>query len=295
MPLNLQTFKTRTLSAFIFAAIMLLGLFVNQWTFFLLFAVIHLGCWLEYQKLITLVDTAYKNITPFHKYGVIIMGFGFILWTLNASFAIGNFNFQVLGMSVVVVFAIVLPITEILFSKKPDPKLVLFSLLGLLYISLSIGLIMDLYETNMLQTLFPKGIIPIFIILCMWVNDTMAYIVGSIIGKTPFSKISPKKTWEGTIGGIILCTVVMGFAMFYFITKNYNTAVAEVMKTHWFVIAAIAAITGTWGDLIESKLKRLAGVKDSGSILPGHGGFLDRFDSLLIATPFVWLYIKLFL
>lgn len=130
--------------------------------------------------------------------------------------------------------------------------------------------------------------IPAFIIFSIWINDTMAYIVGSFIGKTPFSKISPKKTWEGTIGGAILCVVVMGL-LGYLIP-----AFKQLALQHWIAIAAICAVFGTLGDLLESKIKRTAGVKDSGTFMPGHGGFLDRFDSLLIAVPFVWVYVQLF-
>jgi phosphatidate cytidylyltransferase len=117
----------------------------------------------------------------------------------------------------------------------------------------------------------------------------MAYIVGSLIGKTPFSKISPKKTWEGTIGGAILCVAVMALLGYYI------PAAKIIPAYHWAVIAAICAVFGTSGDLLESKLKRMADVKDSGSFMPGHGGFLDRFDSLLVAVPFVWAYVRLFL
>jgi phosphatidate cytidylyltransferase len=130
-------------------------------------------------------------------------------------------------------------------------------------------------------------IIPIVLIASIWINDTMAYMVGSFIGKTPFSKISPKKTWEGTGGGALLCVAVVtlgGYYLFHF--KDIQTLI---------VISVIAAIIGTAGDLLESKLKRMACVKDSGQIMPGHGGFLDRFDSLILATPFVWLYVFLFL
>ena len=131
-------------------------------------------------------------------------------------------------------------------------------------------------------------ILPIAIIFSIWINDTMAYLVGSFIGKTPFSKISPKKTWEGTGGGAILCVIVMGL-----ITYFVNTFHVLPLK-HWLAIAAICAVFGTLGDLLESKIKRTANIKDSGSFMPGHGGFLDRFDSLLVATPFVWLYVQLF-
>lgn len=114
----------------------------------------------------------------------------------------------------------------------------------------------------------------------------MAYIVGSLIGKTPLSAISPKKTWEGTIGGIILCITAIT-------TIAWNSKLFTIKD--WIVISAICAVFGTIGDLLQSKLKRMANVKDSGSLMPGHGGFLDRFDSLLLATPFVWLYVYYFM
>ena len=154
-------------------------------------------------------------------------------------------------------------------------------------------------------------VIPVVLIAAIWINDTMAYIVGSFIGKTPLSSISPKKTWEGTIGGMILAILFIGFVFppivnsylegaltsdqpgFHVFLKVDGTVIQ--VGYHWFVIPAIAAIAGTAGDLFESKLKRMANVKDSGHIMPGHGGFLDRFDSLLFAIPFVWLYVKIFL
>ena len=141
-------------------------------------------------------------------------------------------------------------------------------------------------DVNNVYTHTDKGwIIPIVLIASIWINDTMAYIVGSFIGKTPFSKISPKKTWEGTGCGAVLCVAMVTLGAYYlFNLKNISLLI---------VISSIAAVIGTAGDLLESKLKRMAGVKDSGSIMPGHGGFLDRFDSLILATPFVWLYLFL--
>jgi phosphatidate cytidylyltransferase len=107
-----------------------------------------------------------------------------------------------------------------------------------------------------------------------------------MIGKTPLSPISPKKTWEGTIGGALLAVLVMSLLA-------YSTGRLPVV--HTAVVAALAAIAGTFGDLFESKLKRMAGVKDSGNIMPGHGGFLDRFDSLLFAATAAWFYAVVFI
>jgi phosphatidate cytidylyltransferase len=117
----------------------------------------------------------------------------------------------------------------------------------------------------------------------IWINDTGAYLVGSFIGKNKmYERISPGKTWEGTIGGVLLCIGVS-----FVVAKLFP----QLELKHWMAVSAIVAVFGTLGDLIESMLKRTAGVKDSGSIMPGHGGVLDRFDSLIFATPFVFTYL----
>jgi phosphatidate cytidylyltransferase len=165
---------------------------------------------------------------------------------------------------------------------------------GILYITLPICLLLDLGIPGNRLAGTAGGFdntIPVIIVFSIWVNDTMAYLVGSVIGRTPFSTISPKKTWEGTIGGALLCVLAIGF-IFPILAQRFFHPFDRTIT--YFTIAAICAVFGTAGDLLESKLKRMANIKDSGSILPGHGGFLDRFDSLLIATSFVWVYTQLF-
>lgn len=162
---------------------------------------------------------------------------------------------------------------------------------GLVYISLCSGLMMDLKsaETSFDFHTHDTVFVPPAIVVSIWLNDTLAYITGSLIGKTPLSKISPKKTWEGTIGGILLSVITATFAF----PAIYNHHLYKPMMILSGSIALIASVTGTIGDLFESKLKRIAGVKDSGRIMPGHGGFLDRFDSMLFAIPAVWLYLQI--
>jgi len=288
MAFNLQTLKTRAITSAVFVVVMLLGLLWNQWSFFILFSIIHFGCWVEYQKLIGLIDRQYLTINHFHQYGVMFLGWCFMLYTTNESFRIGPLFLHNMGWWLGFILVFVLPITELLFSKEMSLKNIGYSFLGLIYISLSWALMMDLRDpgANILRRTWSIDsvvIIPVVLVLSLWANDTMAYLVGSWIGKTPFSKISPKKTWEGTIGGMILCVVL--------VTLVFQSLLSW---KHLIAISSIAAITGTAGDLLESKLKRMANVKDSGQIMPGHGGFLDRFDSLLIATPFVWVYVRLF-
>jgi phosphatidate cytidylyltransferase len=189
-----------------------------------------------------------------------------------------------------IIFLFILPVTEILYVRKPHLRNMGYSALGLIYISLSLGLLLNLrtyYPGEALDTV--NKLLVIVIVLSLWVNDTMAYLVGSLIGRTPLSRVSPKKTWEGTIGGVLFAVIVMGVAG-YFLSSGFEMQAVS----QWMIVAAIASVAGTYGDLLQSKLKRMAGVKDSGQILPGHGGFLDRFDSLLFATPFVWLYLVMF-
>ncbi|MFT4015641.1 MAG: phosphatidate cytidylyltransferase [Agriterribacter sp.] len=287
--MNWKVFRTRAVTALVFVLVMMAGLLLNEWSFLLLFSVIHFGCWIEYQRLLGRIDPSYKNISTFHRYGVMLAGWSMMLYAAGDIYHIANITLPGIGLAMGLTFAFALPIVEILFSQQVNFTHIRYSALGLIYISLSWALMIN---TRSIHEIWVTGngwpyevglMIPLVTIFSIWINDTMAYIVGSIIGKTPFSKISPKKTIEGTAGGIILCVAAMG-TLAYFI---------KMPVIHICIIAAISAIAGTAGDLLESKIKRVANVKDSGSIMPGHGGFLDRFDSLLLATPFVWLYVMI--
>jgi phosphatidate cytidylyltransferase len=281
MPFNLQTFKTRALTSAVFVVIMLAGILINKWTFLLLFSVIHFGCWAEYEKLMALIDPAYATINKVHKYAAILAGWGFMLWRTTSVYNISTFSLRQAGEWLMAAMLIVLFIAW-LFNKPFNPKLLAHSLFGLLYISVSWGLLVRIYCSGVILGADFGWIIIIMIIGSIWINDTMAYIVGSLIGKTQLSSISPKKTWEGTIGGALLAVITVTVVSHFAFDVSYILVL---------LLSTIAVTAGTFGDLLESKLKRLANVKDSGQIMPGHGGFLDRFDSLLLATPFCWLYL----
>ena len=136
----------------------------------------------------------------------------------------------------------------------------------------------------------PKIIIGLFILI--WTNDTFAYIVGKSIGKTKlFEKISPKKTFEGFFGGIIFAVLAGYLISKYYIKANQEFSDRSILI--WTSIAVIVGIAGTIGDLIESKFKRIAGVKDSGTIMPGHGGVLDRLDSVIFVAPIIFLFYQI--
>jgi phosphatidate cytidylyltransferase len=302
MAFNWPTFRTRALTAVVFVAVMLAGLLTNAWTFFGLFTIIHFGCWIEYQKLITAIDPGYAEITPFHRYGVMLAGWCIMLFASGDMLPLGAINLSSIGFWAGIIFLFVLPITEVLFARKVNMKNIRHSLFGLIYISLSWAAFVHIRSgqpwmshtgdenlINVFNNALGKitgYVMPLVIIASIWINDTMAYIVGSLIGKTPLSPISPKKTWEGTIGGIILSVVAVTLVGVYLMNGE---------AWHFIAISLISAVAGTFGDLFESKLKRMAGVKDSGQIMPGHGGFLDRFDSLLVAIPFIWIFCILFM
>ncbi len=291
MALNLSTLRTRSLTAIFFVAIMLGGLLYNYWSFFILFSIIHFGCWIEYQKLVGLIDEGYKQKSNLHKYIVMIGGWGFMLFMTHEKLDFTTLDLQEIGMWMMIITAILIPLIELFLTQTNRIKNLIYSLLGLVYISLSCGLMIGLRNQGMIfkgNSLFVDFgfALPLLLIVSIWINDTMAYFVGSLIGKNPLSSISPKKTWEGTIGGAILCVVVISSLLYFLFDKSLLSLA--------LIVSSIAAIFGTFGDLLESKLKRLANVKDSGSFMPGHGGFLDRFDSLLIATPIVWVAIKIF-
>jgi phosphatidate cytidylyltransferase len=290
MAFNWKTFQTRTLTAVIFAVVMLTGLLWNKWSFFALFSIIHFGCWWEYFNLLEKIHkTVYHLLT---RIGFMLMGFSVMLVFCRPIFEIENYQLRRdLSFPVAVAGLLILAL-GIILTKNIKLKPFGTAALGLLYISLSWGLAMNLYKEISIHVHDSYFVMPsrsnmiLMIIISIWINDTMAYIIGSMIGKTPLSKISPKKTREGTIGGIILSVVVVGLITYY----GFNSGSATI---YIMLLAAIACVAGTFGDLLESKLKRMAGVKDSGNIMPGHGGFLDRFDSLLLAIPAVWLYVFL--
>lgn len=294
MAFNWHTFRTRTLTAIIFAAIMLAGLLWNQWSFLILFSVIHFGCWWEYLKLTEKIHTTVFH--PYTKLGLMVMGYGLMLWFCGPAYQISSYGLKENISLPVSAAGFGLLLTGIFQKNTIKLKAFAMAALGFVYISLCWGLMMDLnteIDLHLHDTMIVLGakLFPLMIVVAIWTNDTMAYLVGSFFGKTPLSKVSPKKTWEGTIGGIIFCIALM-----YFLWANLAFQIQEVAANMIVgFVAAIVAIGGVFGDLLESKLKRMAGVKDSGSLMPGHGGFLDRFDSLLLATPFVWLFGQLFI
>jgi phosphatidate cytidylyltransferase len=284
MAFNWKTFRTRALTAILFVIVMMAGLLINEWSFLILFSIIHFGCWWEYLNIMEKIHKV--QFHPYVKLGLMVLGYGLMLLFCSRDYKVNGYILKESISMPVSIAGFALLILGIFQNTKIVLSAFAGAAAGILYISLSWGLLVN-FEVPYRLSPYPYPYsFPIFLILTMWINDTMAYIVGSLIGKTPLSKISPKKTWEGTVGGIILATIVMGLLASALFRPNHSLA--------WYILAAVAAIAGTFGDLLESKLKRMAQIKDSGHIMPGHGGFLDRFDSLLLAIPVCWALIFVF-
>ena len=171
-----------------------------------------------------------------------------------------------------------------LYRNKPDPfENIALTLLGIVYIALPFGFLNFFF----LSELNHPYIILLGYFAILWINDTFAYLFGMTFGKHRlFERISPKKSWEGSIGGGLTSIFAAGL-----IASFENS----LLLVHWLAIAIIIVISGSLGDLVESMLKRSLNCKDSGTILPGHGGILDRFDAVLISAPLIFVYIQLFI
>jgi len=165
-----------------------------------------------------------------------------------------------------------------------------YTMMSQVYIALPFSLLNVLAFRSVGPDITYTYLIPLCVFVFLWMNDTGAYLCGSLLGKHKlFPRISPGKSWEGSIGGGIL---VMGIAvLIWYLTEQYSVNELNLNAFEWAGLGLTVVIFGTWGDLIESLLKRTLGIKDSGTILPGHGGMLDRFDSSLLAIPAAVVYL----
>lgn len=182
---------------------------------------------------------------------------------------------------------IYLMISELYLKKEHPLNNWAYAMFSQLYVGLPFALLNVLaFQTSSIETTSQYHfILPLSIFAFNWVNDTGAYCTGVLFGKHPlFKRISPKKSWEGSIGGATFC-IAASFALAHFF---------PILPTIvWVGMAIVVVIFGTWGDLTESLMKRQLGIKDSGTILPGHGGILDRFDSTIMAVPAAVVYLYL--
>lgn len=277
MSLNIKTFFTRLGSAAIFSALMLLAFLTNEWAFMTLFFIINILSLVEYTSIVEkILETQFSRNEKMNFYligvSVYLVVCSLVLTPCGNSTSLFLFQFLYYFTGIFIGALLMF----FLFNKN---KKALYLLTGLGYISLALGLLVQLR--------FQSLLLPLILLLLVWMNDTLAYLTGSFFGKTKFiPSISPNKTLEGLLGGILFTLLFAGI-------WGYFTNWFPLWQ--WLVLAIIASVVGTMGDLAESKLKRMANIKDSGSLMPGHGGALDRFDSLFFAGPMAFLFAILFM
>lgn len=259
------------------------GFFLHPVSFFLTGLLLLVGS--QYEYILIIRNTGVRpQMAPALVTGITL----YILSTLIAAGTIGKDYFLFLIPLMLIILIIEL------YRKQNNPfDSLAHTFFSLLYTAIPFSMFpFAAFSRSGLMSILPHpgitfspGIIIGFFLL-IWANDTGAYLTGITLGKHKLmERISPKKTWEGFIGGIIIASLVACLLSGW---------LGVVDRMHWLFIAVIVSVTGTFGDLIESMLKRSSGVKDSGTIMPGHGGFLDRFDSAIVSFPLVYLFISLF-
>jgi phosphatidate cytidylyltransferase len=266
----------RIVTALIGVAVIIGSIFLNTWVFVLVFTAIGFATHFEYMRTITLNASKKPGIElPF----ALAAGLA-IIAAINANV----FDLSAIHLLSVTVFLwpAGIIILEIFYNREKPFEHIGLNILGLLYIPLAFGLFI-FYAIDFggtVKTWFAVGLL-----FMVWFNDSFAYFAGRFWGKKKlFERISPKKTWEGFWGGLVM-TVVCGVIMSFLFD--------ELGLIQWMVWGVIVAVSGTLGDLAESLLKRSIQIKDSGSILPGHGGFLDRFDGFIMVIPFTVTYLEI--
>lgn len=272
----MKNFIQRAITGIIFVAVLVGCIVCSPLTFGALFCLVSaLATW-EFCTLVNVQEGVSVNR------GICTLGSVFLF----LCFFFNGMNPSGTGIFIPYLVILVYLFVSELYLNKPLPiHNWAFSMLSQLYVGLPFALLNVLgFQTtdndSVVQYLY---ILPLSIFVFNWMNDTFAYLTGMLFGKHRlFPRISPKKSWEGSIGGGVFC-ILTGFALSYFF---------PILTTaQWVGMGIVVVVFGTWGDLTESLMKRFLGIKDSGNILPGHGGLLDRFDSVIMAIPAAVVYL----
>lgn len=270
----MNNFTNRTITGISFVALIVASVIVSPYLFMIVFCVITM---IALDELYTLLKTQDKDNTK--VLWIVIGTLMFLCFALSANDVI-EIKYLLLNIPLVLIIFL----TELFKSHRDSIMNIGRSLLGLFYIVLPFSILNYFYQYEIYDSGKRYSLLLGFFIL-VWMYDVAAYVFGSLLGRHKmFERVSPKKTWEGAVGGAIIC-LISGYLL--------SLIFIEINGFKWLMISVIIIVFGTLGDLFESMLKRSAGVKDSGRILPGHGGILDRFDAVLFAAPAVFVYLSI--
>ncbi|MDB5255742.1 MAG: phosphatidate cytidylyltransferase [Chitinophagaceae bacterium] len=269
---KLSNLTLRIIFGLIGAALVVTGVFYSEWTFLLLFGLI---CGISLTEFFHLL-----HLSKMHLNRMFAVVTGVLLFLLN--YLVQNNTLPSNYYYLVIAFVFLLFLIE-LFQTNHNPFYrIANTFLGILYIALPLSLFSS---TAFIHGSYDAGIV-MGILLLLWANDIGGYIGGVSFGKHKlFERVSPKKTWEGSTGGALFSIGIAWVCAYFF---------PSILLKDWIILSLIIVVFGSIGDLVESLFKRSLAVKDSGNLIPGHGGFLDRFDGLFIASPFLIVYLKLF-
>jgi phosphatidate cytidylyltransferase len=272
--MKLNNFLTRTLTGTVYVTLIVASILIHPLFFYIVFAGFAIAGLIEFYNI-----TNSDKIKPHFFTGMFIT---VVMFVFSANSAFNAISLEYLLILVPLSFSVF--IFELFRNKQNPLQNIATTLLGLFYIALPLSLLVFIPNISLENGVFKKGLLLGFFIL-IWTNDTFAYLIGVKFGKNKlFERVSPKKSWEGSFGGFLFSIIVAYILSLFFIDLN---------TMEWIGMAIIIVVFGSIGDLIESLFKRSLNIKDSGNILPGHGGILDRLDAVLIAAPFVFFYLLL--
>jgi phosphatidate cytidylyltransferase len=271
---------TRTATGVVFVTVMMAGLLCGRLPFAVLLFAITAGCMWELYGLAEKTGAA-----PHKTLGVLI---GLLIVGINIGIVeaiVNDVNFAkyvIIAVVLVILLVVAVPLLDLWRRKGSAISNTGATFLGIAYVALPVSLIAFFpLSGNNFMFLWSPLIVPAYL-LVVWANDVFAYLVGIAVGKHKmWERLSPKKTWEGFFGGLVGAVVVAVLLAKFILIEDVWI---------WVGLGVLTSVTAVLGDLVESHFKRSAGVKDSGRLLPGHGGLLDRFDAMLISAPFVFIF-----
>ena len=261
------------------AAAIIAGVCIGPWTYFAVFLIICFFSLIEFYTLAGL-----DGMLPQKTFGILC---GVLIFSVSFFIEKGDLSYRYYFLIFPLVSFVYMIKLYKKFERKPFTNIA-FTFLGIFYVAVPFTLLnIAVYEEDSYNYQIIFGCLFI-----LWASDTGAYFAGTLFGKRKlFERISPKKSWEGFFGGAVLAMVFAIGLPYFFVAIG---EVSTLSLLDWTIIGLIIVVGGTFGDLIESLLKRSIEIKDSGDALPGHGGFLDRFDGLLISSPFIVAYLELY-